>query len=113
MGAPARTRGTPYKRGRSLLPRKHESTKKRWVSFRVFVTRIVLVRRVLVRHRVEQHIDPECVAWSGEAFEVRAAVAFPLERIAEISVMGHDGHHAAVAIGDRTHVWLGAVAATF
>jgi hypothetical protein len=45
--------------------------------------------RSLVAHCIHQRIDAECITDAREMVEVQAAIALPLERIAEIRVVSH------------------------
>src|SRR5262249_5369668 len=67
--------------------------------------------RESVSQRVDQRVDAEGVARTREMIEVLAALAFALERVAEVGVVRHHHEDVAGAIGDRARVRLGAVAA--
>ena len=54
-----------------------------------------------VRHRVQQRVDAERVAFGRERVRSSAVVAFALERVAEIGVVRHQHHHPATLVEDR------------
>ena len=55
-------------------------------------------------NRVQQGVDPERVAEAGKAFEVDAAFAFALERIAVVGVVGDQHEHVALLIENDARV---------
>src|SRR5262245_50509542 len=64
-----------------------------------------------VRQRIQQRIDAERIPRSREVFEVLAAVALALERVAEVGVVRHHDEDVTEVVRDRAHVRLRAAAA--
>ena len=59
-----------------------------------------------VRHRMQQHVDTECVATRPEGVEVGRIVGLALPGIRDIRVVRHEDHDAAAVIGDESRVGL-------
>lgn len=65
----------------------------------------------LMRHRVQQHVDPQRVPIDREGDEVFAVGAFVLERVSHVRVVSDEHHDTAVLVDDRPRVRDGAVSA--
>ncbi len=63
-----------------------------------------------MRHRVEHHVDAERVAVGRELQEELVVLAFALPRVADVGVVRHRHHDAAVAIGDGAEIGMWTVA---
>src|SRR5947209_146236 len=69
-------------------------------------------RPPLERQGVQQDVDTDRISRGGELIEVRAILAFALERVPEVGVVRHENQHVAFAIGDRARMDHCAVGAT-
>src|SRR5262245_51174807 len=65
-------------------------------------------RAASVGHRVEDDVDAEGIARTGELVEILSAVAFALEGVPEVGVVRHDHQKMPRAVHDASDVRLGA-----
>src|SRR5438477_13170175 len=72
-----------------------------------------LSRLASMRHRVEQDVDADRIAFHGKPQEILVAVAFPLETVAEIRIVGDEHHDAAVVVEDGARMRGGAIGPPF
>src|SRR5436190_24330090 len=62
-----------------------------------------------MREGVKDDVDPDGVAVGGKVVEVLAVLAFALESVAEVGVVGNEHDHVSVRIENRAGVGHGAV----
>src|SRR5688572_23553660 len=66
-------------------------------------------RRGSVRERIEDDVYADGVALRRELQEKPVVLTFPLPRVTDIGVVGHENHDAAFVVRDRAEVGVGAV----